>query len=196
MKKKTIFSYFDEEVEYPNNVALNPIPYGVVWQYISSTFLNGFINYVEPFGCYVVNRYTLESATLSKKKLIDIEASEREEFTGTKKELIDLIVSEKKKMCHTNLGCFEDDIFIVAKIADEIEGDFGRYMFFWFDMDVSDCCIGRFITCDSEDEILKSLENFLHENYVENKEHEESHSEDSLGYHKLPLSFLRGWISF
>ena len=54
---KTIMDYFDDEVEYPNDVALNPLPMNTFWSYISSTFLNGFINYVEPLKVYVLDRY-------------------------------------------------------------------------------------------------------------------------------------------
>ena len=58
MKDKTIWNYFNESIDYPSEVAHNPIPYGTIWCYISSTFLNEFINYVNPIKCYLIDRYT------------------------------------------------------------------------------------------------------------------------------------------
>lgn len=55
--RKTIFDYFIDVVDYPTEIVHNPIPYGTMWNYISSTFLNGVINYVKPISCYVIDRY-------------------------------------------------------------------------------------------------------------------------------------------
>ena len=68
-------------------------------------------------------------------------------------------------------------------------------MFFWFDMDVSDCSIGRIKTEDYKGFVVKSLENWLIEEFRNNKNHEEVH-EDENGFHKLPLSFIKGWVKF
>jgi len=193
MKTKKIWDYFDNNIEYPHDVAENPIPYGDVWTYISSTFLNGFVNYMTPICCYVVNRYTREDEDISDRNVSVCNKGKFgnwEKFKGTKKELIDLIVSGEKEMYHTELNCFHDDIIIVGEIGE------GKYMFFWFDCDVSDCSIGRFKTLDTKEEIIASVENWLEEEFVSNKDHEEVHDENSAGYHKLPLSFIRGWVSF
>ncbi len=196
---KTIWDYFDKTVEHPREVADNPIPYGTVWTYISSTFLNGFINYVKPIGCYVVNRYTREEDDISDRGfyLRTKGDSKWSHFKGIKRELIDIIVSELREVYHTDLSCFGDDIIIVAEVSDyDYNGETeGKYIFFWFDMDAPNCSIGKFQTKDSKEEILKSVENWLTEEFIVNKNHEAKH-EDSNGYHKLPLSFLRGWIKF
>jgi len=194
---KKIWGYFDDQVEYPKKVVDNPIPYGVVWKYISSTFLNGIINYVNPISCYVINRYTKEDYLLTEDKVSVRNKGGFDDwynFEGTKKELIDTIVDgEKIEMYHTDLSCFNDDLIIIARVNDKCDG---KYIFFWFDMDVSDCCVGKFETKDSEEEIIQSVENWLTEDFVKNKNHEELHDEDSSGYHKLPLSFIRGWVKF
>jgi len=192
-QKKKIWDYFNDTIEFPKNVADDPIPYGEAWVYISATFLNGFVNYMKPFGCYVINRYKKEDADISDN---NVSFGNWTKFKGTKKELIDLIISGKKEVYHTDLRCFSDDIIIVGEIEDGISDDNGKYIFFWFDMDVSDCSIGRFKTSDTKEEILKSVENWLHEDYVENKNHEELHDDNTSGYHKLPLSFIKGWVSF
>jgi hypothetical protein len=196
---KKIWDYFEDNIEYPKNIADNPIPYGEVWTYVSSTFLNGFINYVKPIGCYVVNRYTEETEDISDREVSICDKGKFgnwHKFSGTKKGLIDLIVSEEKEVYHTRLNCFADDIIILAKIETESDEE-NKYIFFWFDSDVSDCSIGKFKTNDSQEEILNSIENWLKETYADDKTgHEASHDELSSGYHKLPLSFLQGWISY
>lgn len=197
MENKKIWDYFDDVVEYPKDVAYNPVPYNVGWTYISATFLNGFINYVNPIACYVVNRYTKENADISERNISVRNDGSWEKFNGTKKELIDLIVSGEKEMYHTDLSCFDDDVIILAEIEDERNNEKGlnKFMFFWFDMDVSNCSIGRIKTEDYKEFVIEALENWLIEEFRNNKNHEEIH-EDENGFHKLPLSFIKGWVKF
>lgn len=199
MKVKNFLDYFDETVEYPTDIAYNPMPWNVCWSYISSTFLNGFINYVNPISCYVVNRYTKESENISKRGVIIRNKGEYDwqKFKGTKKELIDLIVSEEKEMSHTDLSCFGDDIIVLAEIEDERNNKKGynKFMFFWFDRDVSDCSIGRIKTEDYKEFLVESLGNWLAKEFGDNKKHEEKCGDES-GFHKLPLSFFKGWVKF
>lgn len=198
MENKKIFDYFDNHNEYPNNIADDPIPYGTLYSYVSSTFLNGFINYVKPIGCYVVNRYTEENTDISDRNVNVCNRGDFgnwHKFKGTKLELINILSSGEKNVYHTNLSCLGADIVVIAKIETEL-ADANRYIFFWFDCDVSDCCIGRFKTEDSGDQILKSVENWLKDTYMDDKKHESEHDEESSGYHKLPLSFINGWVSF
>ena len=198
-KDKKIWDYFDDTIEYPHNIVDNPIPYGEVWTYISSTFLNGFINYTKPFGCYVINRYTKESDDISDRNTTICNKGQFgkwHKFKGTKKELIDLITSGEKEVYHTEMSCFGDDIIVIGEVGDDYSENNGKYIFFWFDMDCSDCSIGKFKTSDSKEEILESVENWLKEDFMKNKNHEELHDENSSGYHKLPLSFIKGWVKF
>lgn len=196
-KQKKIWDYFDEDIEFPKEVASNPIPYGTVWTYISHTFLNGFINHVDPVACYVLNRYTPEEEKMEGVKVIDKnKPGSWHDFEGTKKELIDAVVSEVKEFSHTALGCFSDDVVILAKIPVEYGEKTNAYMFFWFDCDVSDCSIGRFKTDDTEEQIIQSVETWLIESFKGKQDWEGDHGPDSAGYYKLPLSFLKGWKSF
>ena len=49
--------YFKYGQEYPEKIAFDPLPWGHYWSYVSTTFLNGFINYVDIKAAYVLNRY-------------------------------------------------------------------------------------------------------------------------------------------
>lgn len=199
---KRIMDYFTETVEYPKCVLDNILPFGELRTYISATFLNGLINYVKPISCYVVNRYTREDEKLNDKILIaDLKEGEMnyQSFKGTKKELIDLTIKQKRIFNHTKLGVFEDDIIIVAEIESckNKQNKEKQYIFFWFDLDVSDCSVGRFKTSDTKEEIIHSVENWLKEEFEQNRNNlEEQHDEDTPGFYSLPLEFLNGWISF
>lgn len=168
---KIITDYFDEEIEYPQYVALNPIPINTLWWYISYTFLNGFINYVTPLKVFVLDRY-------SKPK-----TKEMLQYNGK---------------VHTDFSCFGDDIIILAKVESEYDLSRNVFMFFWFDMDVSDCAIGRFETTDKPYQVFDALKNWLEAKKNDNhaKFFMEDHDNGVLNYHELPTSFCNGWMSF
>jgi hypothetical protein len=162
---KTIMNYFEDVIEYPDDIALEPIPMNILWSYISSTFLNGFINYVKPLKIYVLDRYSPDKTDE---------------------------INNLKSQVHTDLGQFGDDIIMLCEIEPN------KYMFFWFDMDVSDCSIGRFETSDSKNIVFESLKNWLDEQKKENegKVFQEQYDNGILNYHELPVSFIEGWVSF
>ena len=200
-KKKTIWDYFDDNIDYPNEVAHNPLPYGTVWCYISSTFLNGIINYVKPISCFVLDRYTADDENVGDRNFTLCNKGEFgkwHKWEGTKKELIKAITTGEKEMYHTNMNCFGDDIALLAEIETNEEDGKGRYMFFWFDCDVSDCCIGKFETTDTKEEVIQSMRNWLDESKEENegKIVEEGYDNGIVNYTELPISFLKGWLKF
>lgn len=198
-KKKTIWEYFEDNYEFPKEIAHNPIPYGTVWTYVSSTFLNGFINYVKPISCHLIDRYTADNENITDRNISYRNSGEIKwlKFDGTKKELKDKILSGEFQMHHTRLNCFGDDIIILSEIETEND-ETGKYMFFWFDMDCSDCSIGKFETTDTKEEVIESVVNWLEgcKSENENKTVEEHSDSGIINYTELPLSFLRGWLKF
>ena len=76
--------------------------------------------------------------------------------------------------------------------------DTNKYIFFWFDMDCSDCSIGKFETDELESDVIQSVVNWLEECKTENvgKIVEENMDNGIVNYHQLPLSFIKGWVSF
>jgi hypothetical protein len=171
--------YFDNYVEYPQDKCDNILPYNEFWAYIGSTFLNGFINLVKPVSCFVLQRY-------KPNEKITVELTDKGQFNWHKvnvsrEELINIVKSGEKDFFHTNLSMFRDDMVILGEIKEN------KYMFFWFDMDCSDCCIGRFETEDTIDVVKEEVIKYL--NFLK---------EDKLidGYDELPTSFMKGWMSF
>ena len=201
MKNKKIWDYFTDDVEFPKEIVHNPIPYGTSWTFVSSTFLNGFINYVKPISCFVLDRYTAPNKDITDRNVGVFPKGkylEWEKWSGTKRDLINAIISGEKEMYHTDLNCFGDDIIVLAEIETEYEDNIGRYIFFWFDCDVSDCSIGRFETTDCKAEVMQSVVNWLDEQKEENKNSvfNENYDNGVWNYNELPLSFINGWVKF
>lgn len=167
---KTIMDYFDDEVEYPNYASLNILPMNTLWSYTSSIFLHAFIHDVEPLKVYVLDRYEDDKT--------------------------DAILNLQNQY-HTKLSQFGDDIILLGKIENNSD-DLNKFMFFWFDMDVSDCCIGRFETTDNNETVCEALLNWLEEKKLENKGEifTEDHDNGILGFHELPTSFINGLAYF
>lgn len=105
---------FPDAQEYGDPASVNMTEQGWRLDYISSTFLDGWINYVEPVSAFVVSRYS-------------------ENFANVKAKLEEWAT---KPPPHTKLGELDDDVFILARTQT------GHLWFFWFDCDVSDCSIG------------------------------------------------------
>lgn len=159
------------------DLILHGLPTGNFVHYVSSTYLNGIVNYTTPVLCYLTQRYR------------------------PSEELNDQVVQEKLKELkttpHTNLGIFGDDVWMIGKIDlermkylydEDYYKEYGsenEYVFFWFDQDVSDCSVGRFKTSDSlqtiKEELLKDLSE--KDRYIKN-------------FWEVPVDFIQGWVSF
>ena len=114
---KPILQYFDEEYEYPSNEQLlHGIQPGVLFSYVASTYLQGFINCVDIEAAVLLNRYSETDEEFQK------------QIDSIKKE-----VAEQNEV-HTSLYDY-DDILILGNTKD-------MYVVFWSDGDVSDCNIG------------------------------------------------------
>lgn len=179
---KKIWDYFKNSVDYPRILTGEILPFDEVWMYVSYCFLNAFINYVKPIKIYSIGRYTPDEELIEygKEKL-------------TKKELRDKIIANEIKEYHTELNCLRDDIVVLARIEDS-----GDYIFFYFDMDVSDCSIGRIKTEDSQNGIVQSVINWLEDEKNKNKgkSFEKNMDNGIINYYELPNSFFRGWVGY
>lgn len=192
MKKNKIWNYFNDSIDYPEEVVHEPIPYGVCWNYISHTFLNGLINYVKPIGVWQLDRYTHDD------EIVDAPNVGRPQLS--KRMVRELVMSGDFDTFQTDLSIFQDDICILAKFENNINTDnLNRFIFFYFDMDVSDCSIGKFETTDSKETVIESIFNWLDGEVESNKERSEIKPNFDGGivrYTQLPLSFLKGWKKF
>jgi len=160
----SFISYFDDEKEYPKGIVFNPIPLGILYTYISNIFLNAFINYVDIQKSFILGRHHDWYDDLSENGEITISVSEpgqspiKKSFK-TKQEIYDTLTKPKTAI-HPRLDVdFQDDVLILAKAYDESNIKF-NWVFFWFDRDNSDCCIGKFNTNDTDEIVIKAFEKF------------------------------------
>lgn len=181
---KTIYEYFNVEMPFPSDICENILPYNTVLCEVSTTFLDGFINYVKPLICFVLDSYVDIDEQIEEKSAIVSLKNDRWKyfyFKGTKRELIEGINSGTIQITHTKLHIFGDDIVLLSKVTDN------KYMFFWYHMS-GRCDIGRILTNDTEADIIKSVYNWL----------EKMKSDDEIkGFNELKVeNFIEGWVSF
>ena len=108
-----IFDLFERDEEYPKNVAERGVQNNTLYSYISNTFLDGLINYVDVFWACVIERYEVWDMQIMKETITAVSSNH-----------------------HTKYSAYIDDCLLLAE-TDHC------YWFFWYDRDVSDCMIGR-----------------------------------------------------
>lgn len=111
---------FDHNIEYPRVAQLldNGLEPGVLYEYVSSSFMNGILPYLEIVRAVLLERYRGDGSSGDHRRISDHE--------------IEQVLSQ----FHTCLGDFGDDVLVVGATPE----------FWWFihlDCDVSDCRIGR-----------------------------------------------------
>lgn len=152
--------YFPLAVEYPEP-ADQPLKRGLLFSYISSTFLDGWINYVEMKRAWLITRYRAHAENVAK-----------------------LAAFHADTPIHPNLGALGDDVFILARSKR------GDWWFFWYDCDVSDCCIGILSPWkDTDEQVLEAFDKFAADRHGRENGAAEHHP-------PLPIdvSKLRGWV--
>ena len=161
------FNDFWEEVTYYDipYCQEEPFKYGFFYEYVSSTLLNGIINYVDIICANVLCRYTDIGKENELQKQI-------EEFNKSDGEY------------NTELGQFSDDVIILA-----YEENTKAYWYFWFDYDVSDCCVGRFKTDLSKQEVIDLYNKELDRLITSNDDFQRA-------YYPLNVKNIQEWISF
>jgi len=106
--------FYEEEFPSHNQMA-EGIPENTVYSYVSSTYVNGFVNYINPFYFVLVKRYSDDKEW---EKCIES-------------------ISSIEKEYHLRLSKFGDDILLLGETEN-------NWWYIWYDNDVSDCCIGKF----------------------------------------------------
>lgn len=158
---------FTDKDQYRDPTTVNVTEPGWLIDYISSTFLNGWINYVTPVKAFVVSRYA-------------------EDFGAVKAKLASW---EESKPYHTKLCELGDDVALLG------QDKRGRYWYFYFDNDTSDCSIG---VLDIEaggltgDQIVKAFDEHV-QGIADRCERAYGGTGEAL---EIPLSCIKGWVSF
>lgn len=119
-----IFDLFEHSEEYPKGVAERGVENNTMYSYISNTFVNGFVNYIEIFWSCVIERYEVWDM-----------------------EVVNQTVQAASSHVHTDYKGYGDDCLLLGETEN-------CYWLIWFDLDVSDCMIGRMDKAKSTPEEL------------------------------------------
>jgi hypothetical protein len=114
----------------PVNIISRGIQPGEGYEYISDSFINGLVNYRDyTVGGFMLRRYTDDEEWAESCKYID--------------SLVDEV--------HSNFRKCMDDVFLLMKFLDE--EDNLNYIWYWYDQDVSDCCVAVFSADKVKDDV-------------------------------------------
>jgi len=179
------YNYFEDTIECPDDIAFNPLPFGIEYSCVSSTFLDGFINYVEILKSFVIGRYYDWDEEFEEEFELELRNSANncnliKKMFKTKNEIYNKLL-EPEITVHSKLDTyFQDDVLILAKAKSSDEEEC-CYYYFWYDRDCSDSCIGRFKTEDSEDVVVKSFVKHMKE------------IDNPYGEKEIPLLYFQKW---
>jgi hypothetical protein len=160
--------YLGNRIEYPRP-ASEPLAPGVCYSYISSTFLNGWINYTgDVRKAFLVQRYRSPGETAEA--------------------LAEWI---KDPPIHPDFGDLGDDVHLVTK--DET----GRWWYYHYDRDCSDCDIGILESHGDDDAtVLAAFEEWVCTRFRNTQPYQENIENGGCCLAEIPLETIRGgWIS-
>lgn len=176
---QNIFDYVDT-IEYPSeDLLVDGIKDGNSFDYVSTTYLNGFINYVNLIDAYMIRRY--KELT---KNLLKANRSVDELTWEGSCELVDNELEDASHIHFKHTTSKYDDMLILAKQA-------GSYWVFWVDCDSSDCCLARMpeSTFNSVDEAREALK-------IAALQFSEPGNTEEEKIKQIPTRFFNGWITF
>ena len=182
-----IQKYFHKSEMYPAAKLTDILPEGVVWDYVSTSLLNGLVNYARHIRGWCLERYhKWEDELKDGDNIVNV----REKGEWVKKKVLNYgelfnAATQPDAIAHANFSeHFKQDVVLLSKA----ENDPTLYVYFWFDHDKSDSCIGRFRSGDPKEEIIKAFDEHcavLGGGYGTQIRHRE-----------IPLHYLCcGWIS-
>jgi hypothetical protein len=176
---KFIENYFNDSDQYPSPPE-TMLPLGTVYDFISSTFLNGWINYLEIVSAQLISRYQDYSTNCSRLESLLIKPESHSNFGESLGD--DVIILAKTKKPHMSAkSC------VLCGNPDSLESkEEYTWWFFYYDRDCSDSSIGRFETDDSDEEIINSFKCYANDRSLEESGHPSI---------EIPLKIFRGWIS-
>lgn len=161
--------YFPVTREYPDPVELMMEP-GVLLEYISITYLTGWINYVEIASAFLVTRYRRHQSNVADALVFNDPTAGR---------------------FHTNLATDLKDVVVILARAKHRPTE---WWFFYCDRDVSDCEIGRFVTDDAPERVLGLFAAHAHGSSEEGPECGENEASSAPAIPLRPEAFT-GWIT-
>jgi hypothetical protein len=189
--------YLPDGVEYPENLVAEPLALDQCSVFVSHSYLDGFINYVKIVSAWLIPRYNTKGEHGEYKiQIMDPPGSfnwVEKTFVGI--QFYKLVSKNPRVLCHTKISYFGDDVAILGRVpVNEEHGTATReYVFFYYDCDVSDCMIGRFLTENAEEEVLQRFNT-----YAEwlGRQKAETWEDPLIKSLPIPPAAFPGWISW
>lgn len=175
MSKNDFFNkyFYNGSEEYPGPALIDGLIPNYICHYVSHAYLDGIVNYTKPVKVFMINRYNNRYNT----NVDDIDnllnTSVRKDYKSSWIKIKDLFPNDKIntdfiinklnnkeiESCHADLSMFCDDIFLLAEInRQDTNSEEKKYVFFWYDMDCSDCSVGK-IVIENKPEVISELVN-------------------------------------
>lgn len=220
LEHSKFLQYFENVEQYPRKISIDILPWNELWTYVSEAILNAFINYVDIVDAYLMHRYNHPNDILDLEMTVYTTSYWSDPVKvnpQTKKEFYNLC-TEKGRAFHTKLSCFDDDVIILAQPKMENKGKVKKYVdvvkngkyttllleeddisnynlffFFWFDMDNSDCCIGRFLTKFPIETVRNDFKSYCFERCGRLSN---GYLNEELEPWYLPNHFFEDWLKF
>lgn len=185
-KAQAYHDLFNEAIDYPKICgAVELLPVGTQYNYVSSVFLNGLINMAgTPIAAFGVFAYDDVDGQIGRpvqyKDPANTSIWKRTPEQMTRREVFSLLI-EPGRLMHADLNDLDCCVFVLCRSGQDV------YWAFEFDQDVSDCSVGRFESSLPEEQLIEIFRNRA-EQFAEYHQVKE--------VFEIPQSFFSGWISF
>lgn len=185
-KAQLFFDLFESESQYPTLTGNTEIlPVGHRYDYVSSSFLNGLVNFagtpIAAFGIFLY--HDIDGPSTKPVQYMNPAGSliwQRTDEHLTRRQVFELL-TESERLAHPELDKLDCNVMILFRSGEDI------YWAFDFDQDVSDCSVGRFETAHTEQELIEIFR-------ARAEQLAEAHQVKEVL--EIPLSFFKGWITF
>lgn len=176
--------YFKDDWEFPTIQLIGNLSENILYENVSYKYLNGIANIPLFDGGHIVCSYLLDRYT-PPTQLIQCGI-----MLTQKLELFRILIGGDVSSIYRDLRTFQDDILLIEKM-DTQSNQINKYLFLWFDYDISDCQVGIFTTDDTEQQIQSELLKFL-----EQSKGQIWQNDVSFNYHKIPNPNKKVLIQF
>ena len=191
--------YFTRAVEHPRMEG-ELLPFGTIYTETAYPLLDGFVNFFAPLKAYCLCTHCGWKGKLNGGIGFTLKISTRippcrilgtwvpdvadalipwRAYKFTIKENLFDTITLRHALHHMKLHYFQDEVVIVSENVSTP----GEYAFFRYDSGGPHCCLGRFTTEDSKEDILKEFDRFVA-------------LEDGGDAKEIPLHAFCGWLSF
>lgn len=199
MPLENAMKYFVTGIEHPN-VCGEILPFGTLYTEMASPFLDGFVNHYAPLKAFCFCTHAGWEAKLNGGTGFMLKISNRippnkilgmhlpdpmdywidwKTYRFENKENLFKTITLRQALHHMKMHYFQDEVVILSHSLTSP----GEYAFFRYDSGGPHCCLGRFRTENTKEEVIQEFDSFVQR-------------EDGGDAREIPLHAFCGWLSF